>query len=200
MHFPGAGRTPARPPLPGVCGARFAHVLRALMTHASAHPPAAAVQGSGPGRQAATSLRERNAASLRALDVPCGPLLGPRVEHLLAPRPGLLSDTVAEALQLPKVRGVAGGSSASVPGLCQRPQNARRAEPRAPGRAQAFVLELLRFGAVFFSVVPPAVPAEAARGMSAELAAASAAARAAAAPALDAVRRPCSARPLAGEH
>jgi predicted methyltransferase len=69
---------------------------------------------------------------------------------------------------------------------------------RARPCAQAFVLELLRFGAVFCSVVPPAVPAEAARGMSAELAARSAAARAAAEQALDAVRRPGSVRSLAG--
>lgn len=52
---------------------------------------------------AAKSLQERNSISLRALDVPFTELLGPRVEHLIAQQPGLLSDTVAGALELPKV-------------------------------------------------------------------------------------------------
>ena len=53
---------------------------------------------------AGQSLQEHNAVSLRALDVPLEKLLGPRVEHLIASQPALLSDTVAIALQLPKVR------------------------------------------------------------------------------------------------
>ena len=53
---------------------------------------------------AGQSLQEHNAASLRALDVPVEKLLGPRVEHLIANEPGLLSDTVATALVLPEVR------------------------------------------------------------------------------------------------
>ena len=53
---------------------------------------------------AGQSLAEHNAVSLRALDVPLEKLLGPRVEHLIASQPALLSDTVANALQLPKVR------------------------------------------------------------------------------------------------
>ncbi|KAK9831405.1 hypothetical protein WJX81_002433 [Elliptochloris bilobata] len=56
-------------------------------------------------------------------------LLGPRVEHLIVDQPGLLSDIVAEALELPK----------------------------------AFVLELLRFGAIFCSAVPPPMNPEASR-------------------------------------
>lgn len=53
---------------------------------------------------AGQSLQEHNTVSLRALDVPLEKLLGPRVEHLIASQPALLSDTVASALQLPKVR------------------------------------------------------------------------------------------------
>ena len=53
---------------------------------------------------AGQSLQEHNAVSLRALDVPLEKLLGPRVEHLIASQSALLSDTVASALQLPKVR------------------------------------------------------------------------------------------------
>ena len=53
---------------------------------------------------AGQSLQEHNAVSLRALDVPLDKLLGPRVEHLIASQSALLSDTVASALQLPKVR------------------------------------------------------------------------------------------------
>ena len=55
-------------------------------------------------REAGKSQQELNAESLRALDVSLEKLLGPRVEHLIAHQPGMLSDIVATALELPIVR------------------------------------------------------------------------------------------------
>lgn len=74
---------------------------------------------------AAKSLQERNSISLRALDVPFTELLGPRVEHLIAQQPGMLSDTVAEALELPKV----------LPGRYDSPDKRLSAARKLPQRA-----------------------------------------------------------------
>ena len=93
------------------------------------------LQSQGAGWQdvqqaAAESLQERNSISLRALDVPFTELLGPRVEHLIAQQPGLLSDTVAGALELPKV----------LPGRYDSPEKRLSADPKLSQRATSTML------------------------------------------------------------
>lgn len=154
--------------------------LRCMVACSAGLPGTTSPAASSPAPQDAASNsgseQDEDARLLSALAIPPAPglcTLGARVEHVLAPREGLLSEVVTEALQLPQVRCCRGERSACLKvglgrrrrqlrcisarpsrGLPSWPRCLRRCTPCVQGAAEL----LLRFGAIHTCPVPPALP------------------------------------------
>ena len=104
---------------------------------------------------------EAGPISEAAVQIPPGrERLGARVEHVLAKADGRLTDVLAEELRVSKARLAA---SASRPSLA-----VQVVVTFCCGACQAFVAELIRFGAVHWCPIPPITPAELQGGLAAE--------------------------------